>query len=206
MLGFGRVLTRLSLWRTQMMLLVDFAHAWNESWVAKAEEGSKCYKWGLLTVSVSLFLVSITATILMYVFYAKGTVGDSCGLSKFFITFNMLMGAATTIASINGKVQEHTPTSGILQAGVIFAYTTYLTWSAVSGVTGPCSSAVGSSTASTVIGAMLTFLAVAYSSLRTSSASQMGKLGLKEDRKLLLDDEEAGLEDEDRCVCAAAGT
>jgi len=50
----------------QMMLLVDFAHSWNESWVAKAEEGAKCYKWGLLTVSVGLFLASITTTILMY--------------------------------------------------------------------------------------------------------------------------------------------
>jgi len=76
------------------------------------------------------------------VYYAKGVTGDSCGLSKFFITFNMLLGVVTTIASLNGKVQEHTPTSGILQAGVVFFYTTYLTWSAVSGVTGPCSQTV----------------------------------------------------------------
>ena len=30
----------------QLILLVDFAHSWNESWVTKLEDGHTCYKWG----------------------------------------------------------------------------------------------------------------------------------------------------------------
>lgn len=30
----------------QLILLVDFAHGWNEKWVAKLEDGETCYKWG----------------------------------------------------------------------------------------------------------------------------------------------------------------
>ncbi len=43
---------------------------------------------------------------------------------------------------------------------------------------GHCSDGPSSSEAATVIGALLTFVAVAYSSIRTSSASQLGQLGL----------------------------
>lgn len=45
--------------------------------------------------------------------------------------------------------------------------------------------------ATTIVGAILTFLAVTYSSLRTSSASQLGKLGLSnqpENEGLILHD------------------
>lgn len=44
-----------------------------------------------------------------------------------------------------------------------------------------------------VVGAILTVVAVVYASLRTSSASQLGKLGMgdeNENKTLLLDDEE----------------
>ncbi len=30
----------------QLVLLVDFAHSWNESWLARLEDGQNCYKWG----------------------------------------------------------------------------------------------------------------------------------------------------------------
>lgn len=177
----------------QMLLLVDFAHSWNESWVLKAEEGRSCYKYLLLAASLLMFLMSITGTILMFVFYTSGNETESCALPKFFIAFNLILGVITTLASVNSRVQEHTPASGILQAGVVFFYTTYLTWSAVSGVTGPCAAGVAQSSTATIIGAMLTFLAVAYSSLRTSSASQMGKLGMAggegDSKALLLNDE-----------------
>ena len=37
----------------QFMLLVDFAYSWNESWVGKAEEGSKCAGAGEPRTTVS---------------------------------------------------------------------------------------------------------------------------------------------------------
>ena len=51
----------------------------------------------------------------------------------------------------------------------------------------------------TIVGALFTFIAVCYASLRTSSASQLGSLGMSSDHKaedsaVLLDDDDA-LED-----------
>lgn len=35
----------------QLVLLIDFAHSWNESWVEKMEEGnSRCWYAGMVTV------------------------------------------------------------------------------------------------------------------------------------------------------------
>jgi hypothetical protein len=183
----------------QLVLLVDFAHSWNESWVARVEEGSKCHSFGLLFASILLYALAFTGTVLMFVFYTKSGDGESCGLSKFFIAMNLVLGAICTILAVHPRVQENFPSSGVLQAGVVWFYITYLTWSAVSGVTGPCGPGAASSTTATVVGALLLFVSVAYSSLRTSSASQLGKLGMvKNENSLLLKDAESGdLDDED---------
>lgn len=185
----------------QLILLVDFAHSWSESWVGKAEEGSKCHSFGLILASVVMYLVSFIGTVLMFVYYTN-TSGESCKLNKFFIGFNLCLAIICTAAAVHPRVQEALPTSGILQSGVVITYTTYLTWSAVSDAPDACSSSVGSSTAPVVLGAILTFVAVCYSALRTSSASQMGKLGMSnsEESSAMLDssdgydsdDEESG--------------
>lgn len=187
----------------QLILLVDFAHSWSESWVAKSEDGSKCHSFGLLLASAIMYIVSFVGTVLMFVYYTKAP-GESCGLNKFFIGFNLCLAVLATAAALHPRVQDALPTSGILQSGVVITYTTYLTWSSVSDAPGPCSDVGGSSTATIVLGAVLTFVAVGYSALRTGSASQMGKLGMggtdDSSASLLdesegdgdLDDEEAG--------------
>lgn len=43
---------------------------------------------------------------------------------------------------------------------------------------GPCSDIAGNGTATTVIGALFTFVAVAYSSVMSSNSTQMGKLAM----------------------------
>ncbi len=35
----------------QLILLVDFAHSWNEGWLARLEDGQNCYKWGAFVLS-----------------------------------------------------------------------------------------------------------------------------------------------------------
>lgn len=183
----------------QLILLVDFAHSWNESWLAKAEEGSKCYSFALVLSSATLYLVSFIGTVLMFVYYTKAP-GETCGLNKFFIAFNLCLAVLSTAASVHPRIQEALPTSGILQSGVVITYTTYLTWSSVSDAPGACSEVGGSSTATVVLGAILTFVAVGYSALRTSSASQMGKLGIgktEESSASLLDDDVDGDDDDE---------
>jgi hypothetical protein len=179
----------------QLILLVDFAHSWNERWLQRLEDGQNCYKWVLLAVSIGMYIAVITITVLCFVFYA----GHGCQLSQFFVALNLILCIAVTVASIHPRVQERMPTSGILQSGVVSFYTTYLIWSAVSGMPGHCSNGPSSSEAATVIGALLTFISVAYSSIRTSSASQLGQLGLThpEEQNLLLPSSKTDVDDED---------
>lgn len=164
----------------QLILLVDFAHSWSESWIGRVEEGSKCHSVGLIVASIVLYLIAFIGTVLMFVYYTNAP-GETCGLNKFFIAFNLCLGVLATAGAIHPRVQEALPTSGVLQSGVVITYTTYLTWSSVSNSPGPCRDVGGSSTATVVLGALLTFVAVGYSALRTSSASQMGRLGMRKD-------------------------
>ena len=209
----------------QMILLVDFAHAWNEKWLAKMENGQKGYFYALLSVTGLLYAAALTVTILLFVFYTRSDE-SSCGLHKFFISFNMILGVIAGVASVHPRVQASNSSSGLLQGAVVFFYTTYLTWSAVAngGESDTCKPATdGNQDATIVVGAIITFIAVIYSSLRTSSASQLGKLGLggaDDSKPLLLDDKHAeeggGSDDEDEesgrqkvcvwaCVCARVG-
>merc|ERR1711871_1297873 len=171
----------------QLVLLVDFAHAWADSWVGKLEEGSSAHGKLLVFASLALYITSLVATILLYTDYTSpyDASAESCSTEKFIITMNLLFAIACTVAAVHPRVQEIQPNSGLLQASVIVAYTSYLTWSAVSDTTSVCQPASpmamgGTDTATTVIGTIFTFLAIAYSSLRSSSASQIGRLGLEE--------------------------
>merc|ERR1719230_1136799 len=118
----------------QLVLLVDFAHAWSESWMAKVvDEDSKCHKWGLLLSASGMYLASLVGTILMFVFYTKDSDGDSCGTQKFLISWNLIIMLLVTAVSLKENVN-----GGVLQAGLISFYMTYLTWSALSEAKSNC--------------------------------------------------------------------
>ncbi|XP_038051435.1 serine incorporator 1-like isoform X2 [Patiria miniata] len=117
----------------QLVLIIDFAHSWNEKWVEKMEEGeSKGWYYALLIATVVNYLITVTGFILLYVFYIGRGTDDSCALHKFFISFNMIACLAFSVVSVLPKVQEALPQSGLLQSSVISAYTMYLTWSSLS--------------------------------------------------------------------------
>uniref|UniRef100_A0A4W3IM51 Serine incorporator 3 n=1 Tax=Callorhinchus milii TaxID=7868 RepID=A0A4W3IM51_CALMI len=114
----------------QLVLLVDFAHSWNESWVGKMEDGNSRFWYAALIFITSLcYTLSFITVVLFYVFYTKP---EECTKNKFFISFNMILCIAVTIISILPKVQEAQPRSGLLQSSIITLYTMFLTWSAMS--------------------------------------------------------------------------
>jgi len=117
----------------QLVLIIDFAHSWNEKWVERMEEGeSKGWYYALLFATAICYLITLTGFVLMYVFYIGRGTNDSCGVHKFFISINMIACVAFSIVSILPKVQEALPQSGLLQSSVISLYTMYLTWSSLS--------------------------------------------------------------------------
>ncbi|XP_051528274.1 serine incorporator 1 isoform X1 [Myxocyprinus asiaticus] len=113
----------------QLVLLIDFAHSWNESWVDKMEnENTKRWYIALLSVTGLNYALSFTAVVLFYNIY---TQPEGCVLNKFFISFNMLLCVIASALSVLPKVQEHQPRSGLLQSSIMTLYTMYLTWSAM---------------------------------------------------------------------------
>ncbi|XP_071386284.1 serine incorporator 1 [Centroberyx affinis] len=113
----------------QLVLLVDFAHSWNESWVDRMETGNgRGWYAALLVVTVFNYIMSFIAVVLFFVFYTKP---EGCLINKFFISFNMLLCVGASVISVLPKVQESQPRSGLLQSSIITLYTMYLTWSAM---------------------------------------------------------------------------
>ncbi len=179
----------------QLVLIVDFAHSWAEAWVGNYEESdSKGWLAALLTVTGFMFAGALTMTVLLFVYYTGRDSGASCPLNNFFISFNMILGVILSIVSVLPKVQEHMPKSGLLQSGMIAVYMNYLTWSALSSSPDmACKWDFNhhNSTAATdeahkeyetgfdaqsIIGLIIWFLCVLYSSIRNSTNSTASKL------------------------------
>ncbi|XP_076606308.1 serine incorporator 3 [Chaetodon auriga] len=197
----------------QLVLLVDFAHSWNEAWVEKMETGNpKGWYAALLGVTILNYLLSLTAVVLFFLFYTKP---DGCFINKFFISFNMLFCMVASVVSVLHKVQESQPRSGLLQSSIITLYTMFLTWSAMTNepdqacnpsllsifqqITAPTLAplAMENQTAviiigteepvltspylqwwdgQTIVGLAIFVLCILYSSIRSSSTSQVNKL------------------------------
>ncbi|XP_075318398.1 serine incorporator 1 [Odontesthes bonariensis] len=113
----------------QLVLLVDFVHSWNQSWVEKMENGNSTgWYAALLAIMILNYIISFTAVVLFFLFYTKP---DGCFLNKFFVSFNILFCIVASVVSVLHKVQESQPRSGLLQSSFITLYTMFLTWSAM---------------------------------------------------------------------------
>ncbi|XP_078397354.1 serine incorporator 1-like [Cetorhinus maximus] len=113
---------------TELVLLVDFGHSWNKSWLKRSEEGgSQCWYFALLSVTCLNYVLSLTMAILCYVFY---TTVDGCIENKFVISFNILICVVASLISVHPKIQEFQLCTG-LQSSIITLYIMCLTWSAM---------------------------------------------------------------------------
>ncbi|KAM3180230.1 hypothetical protein ACTXT7_016694 [Hymenolepis weldensis] len=97
----------------QLTLLVDLAHSWNHVWINGFEEsGNKGFIFGLIFSTVLFYALAFIGTVLFYVYYASD---PACQLSKTLVSINMIVCVVFSIISILPKIQEHLPSSGLLQ-------------------------------------------------------------------------------------------
>jgi len=195
----------------QLVLIVDFGHSWAEAWHSNYQENeSQGWLAALLSCSGLMYAGALSATVLLFVYYT-GDFAGQCKLHEFFISINLIMCIILSVVSIIPQVQEHMPQSGLLQSSMITMYIMYLTWSAVSNspqteckpdIFSPNSTSSKTSTtpspdvkaphpnfdAENIIGLVIWFLCVLYSSITTSSSSSASKL-TGTDRVLLTADE-----------------
>jgi len=184
----------------QLVLIIDFAHSWAESWQANHQNSSdQHWFYALLAVTATFYVATIVSIALCYTYYT-GLVTGQCKLHEFFITFNMLLCFVLSVFSVLPVIQEHQPNSGLLQSSFVSLYMIYLTWSAMSNTPDPnCkldlaskvfsithnvttiqstdpSSDTPSMDTSSIIGLVVWFCCVLYSSIRTSSTSQAARI------------------------------
>nr|KAG5686515.1 hypothetical protein BaRGS_031332 [Batillaria attramentaria] len=156
----------------QLILLIDFAHGWAESWVGQYEEtGSKAYYVGLFFFTGVFYVISVTAVVLFYVFYADGA---SCKLHKFFISFNLILCVGISVLSILPKIQEDTACNPSLSQLIDPSH------NKTTSTLADGDFAKTQFDAQSIIALLIWMFAVLYSSIRTSSNSQMGKLTMSE--------------------------
>jgi len=177
----------------QLVLLVDFAHSWAENWIEKNEETSdeetKWWWWFMLGATGVMFLAAIALTVTMY------AVFNGCGENIAFVTVNLLLCVMLSMISVHPKVQETSPSSGLLQPALISCYCTYLIFSSIQSEDNGCNpwrSTTSASNTSLLIGAIFTICAVCYGTFRASST-----IGAVEpEKESLLADAESGTEGE----------
>ncbi|KAM6903702.1 serine incorporator 2 [Lycodopsis pacificus] len=203
----------------QLLLLVDFAHSWNQSWLEKAENGNSKFWFGaLLTFTIVFYALTFTIVVLFYVFYTKP---DDCTEHKVFISLNFIFCIIVSVVAILPKVQEAQPTSGLLQASFISLYTMYITWSAMSNnpnrqcnpsllslvqpITatpppGPAPTKAPGGTqwwdAQGIVGLTIFLFCTLFASIRSSNNSQVNKLMQTEEGQGLTTDYESAVGDD----------
>lgn len=180
-----------------LVLLVDFAHSWSETCLENWENSSnpKLWQWILLGSTFGMYAVTIALTGVLYGFFA----GSECTLNRFFITFNLILVIIITILCVHPAIQESNPRSGLAQSSMVAVYCTYLIMSAIGNhqhascnpLQNNKGTAEGTRMTTVVVGAIFTFLAIAYSTSRAATQSR-ALVGKRKANIALLDDSSPG--------------
>lgn len=108
----------------------------------------------------------------------------------------LIISVVISILSITPKIQEAQPRSGLLQASFLSVYIVFLTWSAMNNSDNKaCKPAFVANNDSksldvqSLTGLMIWFVCVLYSSIKTSTNSQVSKMKISEN--ILMKDTES---------------
>ncbi|KAK6438729.1 Membrane protein tms1 [Oleoguttula sp. CCFEE 5521] len=154
-----------------LVLLVDLAHTWAEFCIEKIEDTDSGLWRGLLIGStLSMYMGSIAMTVLIYIFFAR----SDCSMNQAAISINLALLIGISVLSVHPKIQESNSRAGLAQAATVGIYCTYLTLSAVAMEPddqhcNPLVRANGTRKASIIIGAVVTFIACAYTTTRAAT-------------------------------------
>jgi len=178
----------------QLVLLVEFAYAWNDSWLENWGEGDENKGWyyALLLSSLLMFLGFLALTVVYYIFFSMNWE------NVVFVTINMLAVIIFSGLSVNPQIQEANPGIGLLQSSVVALYSTYLVGSAMlseSDVPSEFSSNTGGIVI-LILGVVLAIAAVCFSTVRTASGAESIS-GRDEESQALTENAHESVQDDD---------
>jgi len=157
-----------------VLVLLEWVYAWNESWVAMAQEDESYYTKLLLAAILSYLLAIVFVILCCLQFAASG-----CDFAIAEVTWTCIGCALFTVISVSG-IAEH---GSLLCSGVVSLYCCFYCWSAMSGMgsevlddTGAkCNTLLGqdgsaATTINVIFGLVLTCCSLAYAAYATSKA------------------------------------
>ncbi|KAI3638899.1 hypothetical protein MIR68_003397 [Amoeboaphelidium protococcarum] len=177
----------------QLVLLIDMAYRWSEICLEKYEE-SDDRSWMVILAGGSILMLigSIAITGFLYAYYGM----PQCKLNQFFISFNLILGVISAVVSIYPSIQEENPQSGLPQSAFLMLYSTYLVYTALSSEPdAKCNFSQAQNhkrNDQVIIGVILTFLALVYSTSSAASNSGAFIRSNGEDGIALISDNERG--------------
>ncbi|KAJ7980130.1 Serine incorporator [Quillaja saponaria] len=150
----------------QVIILLDFTHTWNDTWVEKDEQ-----KWyiALLAVSAGCYIAAFTFSGILFIWFNPS--GHDCGLNVFFIVMTMIIAFALAIIALHPTVN-----GSLLPASVVSVYCAYTCYTGLSSeprdyvCNGLHNKSSAVSTSTLVLGMLTTVLSVVYSALRAGSS------------------------------------
>ncbi|KAG6575017.1 Serine incorporator 3 [Cucurbita argyrosperma subsp. argyrosperma] len=151
----------------QVILLLDFTHSWNDSWVEKDER-----KWyiALLVVSIGCYLAAFAIPGLLFIWFNPS--GHDCGLNVFFLVMTMILAFVFAVIALHPAVN-----GSLLPASVISVYCAYVCYTGLSSeprdyvCNGLHTKSKAVSVGTLVLGMLTTVLSVIYSALRAGSST-----------------------------------
>lgn len=157
----------------QLVILIDFAYTWNESWTSEQRPWQKA----VLAVSVLMLLGALAFFILDLHFFAS--FGE-CHLEKFFVALTFCLTFIVTALSVSPVIAEGT--GGLLPAAVLTLYSYWLLFSALTSDPSTCNTVSNRSSelAPLIIGLVLTACSVTYASWSVASNDALFSGGERE--------------------------
>jgi hypothetical protein len=154
----------------QLVLLLDFAYAWNESWASKGEN-----KWyaAILGCTGGFYLAAVGLVVGAYIMFPNSQDGNDCAVSTVVTTTTWLLALVCSAISMHPRV-EH---GAILPSSLISMYLCYYSFSALNSQANKCNPHFSDDTTqdpswSTFVALGLTFVAITYSALSTGSKTK----------------------------------
>ncbi|XP_076465155.1 serine incorporator 5-like [Babylonia areolata] len=112
----------------QLLLLVDFTHAWNATWVGRRYgKRNTCGYLGTGLCSFVFFGASIAGIGMLFVHFAL----RDCHTNRIFLGVSGGLCVLLSFITMLPCVKKRNPNASLLQASVISLYVVYLTWSAL---------------------------------------------------------------------------
>jgi len=105
----------------QVVILIDFAHAWNDSWVARGDTDGQAWLFALLACTVVSFGATIALSVVSWSYFHPEV---ECRLNAMLVVVGIILCGGVTFAALHPEVN-----GSVFPASLMCVYIMYSVWS-----------------------------------------------------------------------------